>query len=144
RLAATWDHDRRLHASELAGLPSIEAAMRATAADLAAEGLTDRAAVVDGDVRLTAAQLEDRVRHLAAGLATRGVGHGDAVCFQLPNWWEAIAAFRACWTLGAIAVPVHHLAAAGDVARIIGEVTPALVLSAPGLPASALDGAIEV
>ena len=142
RLAATWDHDRRLGHPELEGLPSLEACIRATTARVRDVLPADRAAVVDGDVRLTGDELESRVRRLAAGLAARGVGRGDAICFQLPSWWETIAVFRACWTLGAVASPIHHLAAHTDVERIVEEVQPVVSIAAAGLPGAALSGVV--
>ncbi len=141
-LAATWDHDRRLGHPDLDGLPSLEACIRATTAHVRGLLPAGRAAVVDGDVRLTGDEMEVLVRRLAAGLAARGVGRGDAVCFQLPSWWETIATFRACWTLGAVASPIHHLAAGSDVERIVDEVRPAVSIAAAGLPSAELADAV--
>jgi len=153
-LTPTWPHDRDGAHPELVGLPSIEEAFRETAAALAGARAADagsadagsvgQAVLVDGEVRFDAAQLEDVVRRLAGGLAARGVVRGDAVSFQLPCWWETIALFRACWTLGAVASPVHHLAAASHVDRILDEVRPRVVLSAPDLPAARAPGALAV
>ena len=44
------------------------------------------------EIRLTYAELGQRVDKIAAGLIELGVGKGDIVAFQLPNWWE----FRRC------------------------------------------------
>jgi acyl-CoA synthetase (AMP-forming)/AMP-acid ligase II len=54
-----------------------------------------------GDVRAMA-------RRVAGGLRARGIGPGDAVAFQLPNWVEAAATFYAVALLGAVVVPVVH------------------------------------
>ncbi len=54
-----------------------------------------------GDVHLMA-------RRVAGGLRRLGVGPGDVVAFQLPNWVEAAATFYACALLGAVLVPVVH------------------------------------
>ncbi|MDF2584964.1 MAG: AMP-dependent synthetase, partial [Mycobacterium sp.] len=43
----------------------------------------------------TFADVEHRARRLAAGLRERGVGAGDVVALQLPNWMEAAVAFWA-------------------------------------------------
>ena len=48
-------------------------------------------------------------RRLAGGLAARGIGPGDAVAFQFPNWMEAAASFWACSLLGVTLVPVVHI-----------------------------------
>ncbi|HJU31564.1 MAG TPA: AMP-binding protein [Hyphomicrobiaceae bacterium] len=58
------------------------------------------------EIRLTYAELGDRVNRIAAGLVERGVGKGDVVAFQLPNWWEFTALFFACSRIGAVANPL--------------------------------------
>src|SRR5205807_9474180 len=45
----------------------------------AAERTPEAEAVVDGDVRLTYAELLERAQRVAGGLAARGVGRGDRV-----------------------------------------------------------------
>jgi acyl-CoA synthetase (AMP-forming)/AMP-acid ligase II len=84
--------------------------------------------VVDGSERLSSAALEARVAAAAGGLLGRGVGVGDAVCWQRPNGIEAVVLYRACWRIGAIAAPIHHLAGAADVERLVGLVAPKLVV----------------
>src|SRR4029077_10829235 len=39
---------------------------------------------------------------LAVRLAQLGIGRGDAVSFQLPNWWQFPVLHLACLKLGAI------------------------------------------
>lgn len=56
----------------------------------------------------TFAEVEGLARRLAAGLRARGVGAGDVVAFQLPNWVEAAACFWGCALLGVVLVPVVH------------------------------------
>jgi len=48
-------------------------------------------------------QLSDR---LAARLAQLGIGRGDVVSFQLPNWWQFSLLHLACLKLGAISNPL--------------------------------------
>ena len=48
----------------------------------------------------------ERVDKIAAGLVELGVGKGDVVAFQLPNWWEFTALFYACNRVGAVANPL--------------------------------------
>src|SRR4029078_10998963 len=43
--------------------------------------------------------------------------------------------YRACWRLGAVAVPVHHLAGPVDVDRMLATVQPRLVIEGEPLPA---------
>src|SRR5262245_7806090 len=58
------------------------------------------------EIRLTYAELGERVDKVAAGLLDCGVGKGDVVAFQLPNWWEFTALFFACNRIGAVANPL--------------------------------------
>ena len=58
------------------------------------------------EIRLSYAELVERVDRIAAGLLERGVGRGDVVAFQLPNWWEFTALFYACNRIGAVANPL--------------------------------------
>jgi cyclohexanecarboxylate-CoA ligase len=58
------------------------------------------------EMRLSYAELGDRVDRIALGLLDCGVGPGDAVAFQLPNWWEFTALFYACNRIGAVANPL--------------------------------------
>lgn len=79
---------------------------------------------------------------MAGGLRGAGVGVGDAVCWQLPNSVDAVVLYRACWRIGAIAAPIHHLAGAAHSARVVEAVQPALVVeSLPmGRPIDRFDG----
>jgi cyclohexanecarboxylate-CoA ligase len=66
----------------------------------------ERAAVVDGAIRLTYADLLDRVTRAAAGLRRLGVRRGDIVAMQLPNWWEALVVHLATIRIGAVSNPL--------------------------------------
>ena len=61
------------------------------------------AVLVDGDLRFDGPQLEKLVAGLAGGLRSMGVKRGDVVTWQMPNWWEALVLYRACWRCGAAA-----------------------------------------
>ena len=112
-------------------VPSLDAALPATD-------------VVDADVRLSPADVESRVAALAGGLRARGVRRGDAVAWQLPNWHESVLLYRACWRLGAAAVPVHHAAGEADLVAALSQVEPSLFLSAAHLGGVDRDGAVVV
>jgi cyclohexanecarboxylate-CoA ligase len=56
--------------------------------------------------RLTYRELNGLADLAAAGLAERGVGRGDVVSFQLPNWWEFSMLHLACLKLGAVSNPL--------------------------------------
>jgi len=101
-------------------------------------------AVVDGDVQIDAGTLERLVSGLAGGLRGLGVRRGDVVAWQLPNWWEAVALFRACWRCGAVAAPLHHQVGATEVARVLDDLDPAVSFSTPGQALAGLVDAIGV
>ena len=108
------------------------------------DGIATKVVLVDGAVRLTGLDLLDRVRALAGGLRRAGVGPGDAVAFQTPSWWETVATYRACWRLGAVAAPIHHLASDADIDHALGQVGPKVLLASAELPAARRPGAVQV
>lgn len=55
---------------------------------------------------LTYAELDRMARRIALGLHALGVGPGDVVSFQLPNWWQFTALHLACVHIGAISNPL--------------------------------------
>ncbi|GAA2402004.1 AMP-binding protein [Actinomadura vinacea] len=69
-------------------------------------------------------------RRLAGGLRERGVGPGDAVAFQLPNWMEAAAVFWASSLLGAVVVPIVHFYGRKEVGYILDAVKPRVFVTA--------------
>ena len=60
-----------------------------------------------------------RARRLAGGLQARGVGPGDVVAFQLPNWVEAAVSFWAAAYLGAVVTPIVHFYGPKEVSYIL-------------------------
>ena len=77
----------------------------------------------------TFADVELTARRLAAGLAERGVGAGDVVALQLPNWMEAAAAFWASAFLGAVTVPIVHFYGRKELGHIIATARPKVFIS---------------
>jgi acyl-CoA synthetase len=71
--------------------------------------------------RTTLGDVYERARGVAAGLRARGIGPGDVVAFQLPNWWEAAATFWGAATLGAVLVPVVHFYGPKELGYILEE-----------------------
>ena len=109
---------------------------RDTLGDLLARGL---AAAPDARFRVHSsvrpwegafADVERTARRLAAGLRARGVGPGDVVVFQLPNWMEAAAVFWASAFLGAVVVPVVHFYGRRELGYIIDAVEPEVFVGA--------------
>ena len=94
--------------------------------------------LVDGAVRLSGVELEARVARAAGGLRAAGVAAGDAVAWQLANSVHTVVAYRACWRIGAVAVPVHHAFGPADRDRLVEATRPRVVLDAAGI--DGLDG----
>jgi cyclohexanecarboxylate-CoA ligase len=102
------------------------------------------AAVVDGERRIDADELEQLVAGLAGGLRRHGVRRGDVVTWQLPNWFEALVLFRACWRCGAVAAPLHHQMGTAEVEHMVGVLEPALAFASPALPLAEGDRVVLV
>ncbi|MET9830807.1 AMP-binding protein [Streptomyces sp. NPDC006385] len=103
---------------------------RETLGEMLANGLSRAGGVefrVHSEVRPwsgTFAEVERVARRLAAGLRARGVGPGDVVVMQLPNWMEAAAVFWASAFLGAVVVPVVHFYGPKEVRYILRAARP--------------------
>ncbi|WP_141564541.1 AMP-binding protein, partial [Mycolicibacterium palauense] len=76
------------------------------------------------------ADVEASARRLAEGLRKRGVGPGDVVAMQLPNWMEAAATFWAAALLGAVVVPIVHFYGRKELTHILGDAKPKVFISA--------------
>ena len=74
--------------------------------------------------------VEVEARRLAAGLKARGVGPGDVVALQLPNWKEAASAFWASTFLGAVTVPIVHFYGRKELTHILGTAQPRVFITA--------------
>jgi acyl-CoA synthetase (AMP-forming)/AMP-acid ligase II len=92
--------------------------------------------VADSGFRFDRDALTRLIGAAAGGLRSAGVRRGDTVAWQLPNCTEAVVLFGACWRLGAVAVPIHHLVGSADVARMLEALAPKVAFSRPGLPLS--------
>ncbi len=73
-----------------------------------------KTAVVDGALRLTYAELEERVRGLASALHQLGIRKGDRVCILSPNSHFFLESFYATSRIGAILVPLNYRLAHAD------------------------------
>jgi cyclohexanecarboxylate-CoA ligase len=68
-----------------------------------AEAHPDREAIIDQRQRVTCGELRAGVDHLAAAFQHLGIGPGDVVTIQLPNWIEFAYVFFALEGIGAVA-----------------------------------------
>src|SRR5947208_3281594 len=78
-----------------------------------------REAVVDGDVRLTYAELFDRCDRWSSALQGLGVRQGDRVATIAPNTHAQLESFYAVPQLGAVLVPINFRLTADDFAYIL-------------------------
>src|SRR5262245_40428611 len=78
----------------------------------------------------TFADVDRAARSLAATLRSRGIGPGDVVVCQLPNWVEAGISFWAAAYLGAVVVPIVHFYGSKEVDYILRATSPDVVITA--------------
>jgi len=72
--------------------------------DKAADIYPDKEALVDGEKRLTYAQLKNKTDKLAIGFIDLGIKPLDRVLVQLPNWFEFIHTYFALQKIGAVPI----------------------------------------
>ncbi len=78
-------------------------------------------AVIDGDTRLTYAELGERVSRLAAGLQRLGVGPGDRVACLSYNGFRYLEVFLAAPLAGAALAPINTRLAPPETAFILND-----------------------
>jgi malonyl-CoA/methylmalonyl-CoA synthetase len=78
---------------------------------------------------LTYAELFAEARRVAAGLAARGVGPGDRVAFFLGNRPEFVTALLALFHLGAVLVPINLAYRRREIAHMLADAEPRLLLT---------------
>ncbi|HEV3132200.1 MAG TPA: AMP-binding protein [Acidimicrobiales bacterium] len=78
----------------------------------------------------TFADVDGAARALAGALHEEGVGPGDVVAFQLPNWVEAGITFWAAAYLGAVVVPIVHFYGPKEVEYILRTLSPDVIVTA--------------
>lgn len=84
------------------------------------------------DVTLTLAQLQERVAQVAAGLAELGVRRGDRVAAYLPNIPEAVIAYLATASLGAIWASCAPEFGVKGVLDRLGQIEPKVLFAVDG------------
>lgn len=87
----------------------------------AVEANPDATAVAEGDRRLSYAQLAAYVNRFASRLHSMGVGKGDVVSLQLPNWIEALVAHYGIIRAGAISNPIIPIYRERELRHILTE-----------------------
>ncbi|QJY48251.1 AMP-binding protein [Pseudonocardia broussonetiae] len=79
----------------------------------------DRRFVSDGTTELDYATLRGRAYRLGATLRAAGVGTGDRVAVQLPNWAEFAVSYLAIARIGAVMVPIMTVYRETEVAHVL-------------------------
>lgn len=97
--------------------------------DRAARAYATKTAVVDGAMRLTYADVQERVNRLANALSQRGVQPGDRVCILSPNSHYFLESFYATSAIGAILVPLNYRLVAADHEYILDHAGVKVVLA---------------
>ncbi|MFD4636955.1 amino acid adenylation domain-containing protein [Lentzea sp. NPDC058436] len=92
----------------------------------------DALALVDGDLRLTYAELEQKAGHIARVLTARGIGAEDVVGVHLDRSADLVAALIGIQQVGASFVPLEPAWPAKRIADIHDTAQLRLVLSATG------------
>ena len=88
-----------------------------------------KAFVSEGAVSLTYLEVYELSGRLARGLRDAGVGAGDRVAVQLPNWWEFVVVVAAVSRLGAISIPIMPVYRRGEVGHILDDADVAAVVT---------------
>ncbi len=77
-------------------------------------------------------ELRDRVAAIAAGFKSMGVGRGDRVVAYLPNTPEAVVAFLACASIGAVWSSCSPDFGAGSVVDRFAQIEPKVLVACDG------------
>ena len=72
----------------------------------------------------------DLARRAASGLIARGVGPGDLVTFQTPNWVEGAVTFYATALAGAVVAPIVHIYGTRETSYILRACAPRVHITA--------------
>jgi acyl-CoA synthetase len=72
----------------------------------------------------------DLSRRAASGLTSSGVGPGDVVTFQTPNWLEGAVTFYAAAFVGAVVAPIVHIYGARETSYILNACQPTVHVTA--------------
>jgi cyclohexanecarboxylate-CoA ligase len=95
-----------------------------------ADAASDKTFVTDGTSAFTYAELRDLSARLAVGLRDRGVGAGDRVAVQLPNWAEFAVVTAAIARLGAVTVPIMPIYRRDEVGHVLDDAAVSAVVTA--------------
>ncbi|MEU6769943.1 long-chain fatty acid--CoA ligase [Streptomyces sp. NPDC046759] len=95
-----------------------------------------KTALVEGELRLTFAEVWQKALAQAGALTGLGVRPGDRVALMAPNTAEFPVAYYAIAAAGGVVVPVHLLLSAGEVEHVLRDSGANLLLVHPGQAAT--------
>ena len=98
-----------------------------------AAAFPERVGVVDGDRRVTWAELRERVRRLALALQEAGIEKGDRVAFLAPNTAEMLEAHFGVPAAGAVLVAINIRLTGDEIAYIVDHSGARVLVVDPSL-----------
>jgi len=87
--------------------------------------------------KLSYADLDTRIARLTAALAARGIAKGDRIALLAPNCAEYFELQFACGRLGAIMLPLNWRLTVSELAYILGDSNPKLLIHDKGFAEAA-------
>jgi fatty-acyl-CoA synthase len=90
--------------------------------------LADKPALVDAENVTTYGELDEHVVRVAHGLRSHGVHRGDRVAYLGPNSVDLVVSMFATAKLGAVFVPLNTRLAAPELAFVLSDADPRLLL----------------
>jgi fatty-acyl-CoA synthase len=110
----------------------------------------DKVAIIDGDTRLSFAELDAAVDRAAAAMADAGLAKGDRLALLCHNCWQFAVLTFATARIGVVLVPINFMLNGDEVAFILDQsgskafvVEDALVSTADQALAAASTGSVE-
>ena len=91
----------------------------------------------------TFGEIDARSNRMARVLAARGFVQGDRLCVSLANSIEMIDLYLACVKTGVIFVPINVLYRDREIAHILCDAEPQLLVTAADIPALLADAAVQ-
>ncbi|BDD84413.1 acyl-CoA synthetase [Tsukamurella pulmonis] len=109
-----------------------------------AERFAEHTAVVDGDLRISYADLHSRARDVARALLAEGIRRGDRVAVCAPNGHEWIEAALGAAYIGAVLVPVNTRYTGPEIVDLLARTRArAFVVAGPFLGVDRLELVVE-
>jgi len=104
----------------------------------AAESVRDRPFLRYFDSTLTFGDVDQASNAFAVALADRGFGRGERIALYLQNVPQYVLALLAAWKLGGVAVAINPMLTPGEVAKLIADSTPTVLVALDDLYSVAL------